>query len=127
MKSSTMLSALKNSRQFSQIASERVTDYLNLFRVEMKIRGTEMGLKVAGYAAAGLFAFLATLFLGFAIIVSFWETDYRILAAWGVVVLFALVAFLGYRFAAKQTEAQSLSTVLRSELQQDINTIKESL
>ncbi|MDB5769867.1 MAG: phage holin family protein, partial [Burkholderia sp.] len=69
-----MLSALHTlhkSKTISMIALDRVGDYLDLLKVEMKIRENELLLRIAAYAVAGVFGLLATVFLGLAIIVSF--------------------------------------------------------
>ncbi|SNS35131.1 Uncharacterized membrane protein YqjE [Noviherbaspirillum humi] len=122
-----MFSALRKSKQVTNLALDRVHDYLDLFRVEMKIRGAEMGIRIAGFAVAGLFGLLATVFLGLAIIITFWESDYRALAAWFVVLLYGGIAAAGVIYALKQSEPVSLTDTLRNELRHDIQTIKESL
>lgn len=127
MKSATMFSALRKSRQVTNMALDRVHDYLDLFRVEMKIRGAEMGIRIAGFAVAGLFGLLATIFLGLAIIITFWESDYRALAAWFVVLLYGGIAAAGAIYALKQSEPVSLTDTMRNELRHDLQTIKESL
>lgn len=127
MKSATMFSAIHKSRQLSLIALERVNDYLDLLRIEMKIREHDIVLRIAGYAIAALFALLATVFLGLAIIVSFWDSPYRALAAWFVVVLYGGIAGFSLRFCMKHLHSESIATMLRSELQRDIDLIKENI
>ena len=51
--------------------------------------------------------------------------DYRILSAWGVVGIYALIAFLVYAAAPKQTVSVSAFDVVRDELQQDIKLMKD--
>jgi uncharacterized membrane protein YqjE len=118
---------LHKSKQISTIALDRVSDYLDLLRVEMKISEHELVLRLAGYAVAALFALLATVFFGLAIIVSFWDSDYRALAAWFVVVLYGAVAGFSLRMCMKHLRPQSIATTLRTELRRDIEVIKESL
>lgn len=127
MRTAHMFSAIRKSKKVSLIALERVSDYLDLLRVEIKIREHEIGLKLLGYTVAVLFGLLATIFLGIAIIVSFWDTAYRPLAAWFVVALYAGIAAMCVRFCMKQFQPQSIATSLRSELRRDIETIKESI
>ena len=81
-----MLEALKKSRQLAAIALDRVSDYMALLRIEMKLQGREIGVQVAGYVAAAIFALFALLFIGIALIISFWDSDFRTLAAWVVVI-----------------------------------------
>lgn len=127
MKTATMFSAITKSRQISNFAMDRVSDYMSLLKVELKIREQDIVFKIAGYAVAALFGLLATIFLGLAIIVSFWDSSYRALAAWFVVLLYAGIAGFGLRFSMKQNESQPISSTLRNELRRDIDTIKESI
>jgi uncharacterized membrane protein YqjE len=125
-----MLSAihtLQKSKQLSLIALERVSDYLDLLRVEVKIREHELVMRMAGYAVATLFGLLAIIFFGLAIIVSFWDSQYRALAAWFVVVLYAGIAGISLYMCMKHFVSQSIASTLRTELRRDIDTIKESL
>ncbi|MEN3292027.1 MAG: hypothetical protein V7642_1280 [Burkholderiales bacterium] len=126
-----MLSALhtlQKSKTLSMIALDRVGDYLDLLKVEMKIRENEFVLRLAGYAVAGLFGLLATVFFGLAIIVSFWDSDYRALAAWFVVVLYGAIAGISLRLCMTHFRPhESISGTLRTELRRDIEVIKESL
>jgi uncharacterized membrane protein YqjE len=122
------LHTLQKSKTLSMIALDRVGDYLDLLKVEMKIRENEFVLRLAGYAVAGVFGLLATVFFGLAIIVSFWDSDYRALAAWFVVVLYAGIAGISLRLCMKHFRPQeSISGTLRTELRRDIEVIKESL
>jgi len=123
----TMLSSLHKSKQISLIALDRMSDYMDLLRVEVKIREQQLGLRLAGYMAAALFGLLATIFFGLAIIVSFWDSDYRALAAWFVVLLYGVIAAASLWLCMKQKQPQSLADTMRGELRRDIDTIKESL
>jgi uncharacterized membrane protein YqjE len=122
-----MLSALHKSKQLYIITLERIGDYLDLLRVEMKIREQQLAIRIAGFTVAVLFTLLATIFFGLAIIVSFWSTDYRVLAAWFVVVLYGAIAGVSYNVCVKHFRSQPLTTTLRSQLQRDIDVIKESI
>lgn len=122
-----MFTALHKSRQLYLISLERAGDYMDLLRVEMKIREHQLGLRIAMFAMAGLFALLATIFLGIAIIVSFWGSEYRTLAAWFVVFLYGAIAGIGLNLSLKHFRSPSLSATLRTEFQHDIDVIKEAL
>jgi uncharacterized membrane protein YqjE len=121
------LHTLHKSKQLAMITLDRVGDYMDLLRVEMKLSEHELILRLAGYAVAGLFSLLATVFLGLAIIVTFWDSDFRALAAWFVVVLYGAIAGISLRLCMKHIRAQSIANTLRTELRRDINVIKESL
>jgi uncharacterized membrane protein YqjE len=128
IKSATnMFSTIQKSKQVSLIALERVSDYFELLRVEMKIREQAFGMRLAGYTVAVLFAMLATIFLGIAIIVSFWDSDYRALAAWFVVALYAGIAVFSVRYCMKLFQPESIAGAMRTQLRRDMQAIKESV
>lgn len=122
-----MFAALHKSKQLYMITLDRLGDYMDLLRVEMKIREQQLAMRIAGFAVAGLFALLATVFLGLAIIVSFWSTDYRVLAAWFVVVLYGTIAGISLNMCLKHFRSPPIMTNLRSQLQRDIDVIKENI
>lgn len=121
------LHTLQKTRQISAMTLERVGDYLDLLRVEVKIRQNDFGVKLVGFAIAGLFALLSTIFLGLAIIVTFWDSDYRTHAAWSVVALYGAVAAVSIGICMKHFQPQSIANTLKQELHQDIATIKGNL
>lgn len=122
-----MFAALHKSKQLYLITLDRIGDYMDLLRVEVKIREQQLAMRIAGFAVAILFALLATIFLGLAIIVSFWGTEYRALAAWFVVLLYGAIAGISFNMVMKHFRSPPLTAMLRSELQRDIDVIKESL
>jgi len=122
-----MFSTLHKSKQLYLITLDRIGDYMDLLRVEVKIREHQLVLRIAGYAMAAVFALLATVFLGVAIIVSFWASEYRTLAAWFVVLLYGAIAGVSLNLSLKRLRSQPITTTLRSELQRDIDLIKEAL
>lgn len=122
-----MFAALHKSKQLYLITLDRLGDYMDLLRVEMKIREHQIAVRIAGFAIAGLFALLATIFLGLAIIVSFWGTEYRALAAWFVVILYGAIAGISLNMVLKHFREPPITTNLRNQLQRDIDVIRESI
>jgi uncharacterized membrane protein YqjE len=122
-----MFAALHKSKQLYIITLDRIGDYLDLLRVELKIREHHLALRIAGFAIAGLFSVLAIVFLGLAIIISFWASPHRELAAWFVVLLYGGIAGAAFALCMKQFSSTPITTTIRNELQRDINVIRESL
>jgi uncharacterized membrane protein YqjE len=118
---------LHKSKQISVIALDRVGDYVELLRLEMKLHGRNLGLRVLCYAVGAFFSVLAVVFAGVAIILTFWESDRLALAGWGVVVLYILVAAICIAVARKQTSEGSAFSTLRNELKRDVDLVKESI
>ena len=122
-----MLEALQKSKQLSLIAMERLGDYLALLRIEMKLQGRELGVQLAGYLLAALSFFFVLLFTGIAIIVNFWDSDYRRIAAWVVVALYLVMAAASIALLRQRTGRVSGMTTLREEIRRDVALIRESL
>lgn len=122
-----MMSALHKSRTLYLITLDRLSDYFDLLRVEMKIREHHIAFRIAGFTVALLFTLLATIFFGLAIIVSFWDSPHRTLAAWVVVLLYGVIAGVSFNLCIKHFRSLPIATTLRTELRQDIDAIKESL
>ncbi|WP_283443940.1 phage holin family protein [Noviherbaspirillum suwonense] len=122
-----MFEKIKKSKQLAKMMGERAGDYLNLVTIEAKMQGAILAKQAVGYAIAALFGLLAVVFLGIAVIVSFWETDYRILAAWLVFLAFGAGAGAGIFVARKHATAAAAFAHVREEFQRDVDLIKESL
>ncbi len=122
-----MFQTIRKSKEISIIAKDRLGDYFELLRIEMKLQGRELAVLAAGTAAGAIFALLTAIFIGFAIIVSFWDTQYRVLAAWFVVVLYAVIAGVSFSIGLKHRPSGAALTTLRNEFRRDVDLVKESI
>jgi uncharacterized membrane protein YqjE len=122
-----MFEALHKSKQISVIALDRLGDYFELLRIELKMQGQEIVLRLMAYVVAALFTVLAALFVGVAVILSFLDTPYRTLAAWVVVALYLAGAGFGIYLARKRILKEPAFAILREELKRDVAMVKESL
>jgi uncharacterized membrane protein YqjE len=118
---------LKKSKQLSRMMIERASDYLSLIGIEAKIQGQILVKQIIGYAIAAIFGLFALLFLGIAVIVTFWESDYRTLVAWLVFLVFVAGAVIGLWLGRRHVSPQAPLTSVRNEFQRDIDLVKESL
>lgn len=121
-----MFEAIRKSRQISIIALDRLGDYIELLRIEMKLQGRELGVMLLSSIVGAVFGLLATVFAGLAIILTWWDSPYRALAAWAVVLIYAGVAAFGFSLARKHKPGSALGT-LRNEIKRDAQLVKESL
>ena len=122
-----MLKALQRSKQLSVIAMDRLGDYLALLQIEMKLQGREFGAQLAGYVLASMSVFFMLLFSGIAIIVTFWDSDYRNTASWLVVGLYAATAGAGISLARQHAGRGTGMMTLRDEIKRDVALVRESL
>lgn len=121
-----MFNTLRKSRKLYAIALHRLADYKELLRIELKLQGRDLGVHVLAYVLTAVFALMAALFVGAALIVSAWDSAYRSEVAWLVVALYAGLAGACLYFA-QHFHAESTLRALRDELQRDMDALKESL
>lgn len=122
-----MLNALRKSKQLSAIVLDRLSDYLALVRIELKMQGRELKLQLLGLFAAVLCAFTTLLFVGIAIIISFWDSEYRAIAAWATVALYMGLAGAGMALTKRHTGKGATLNTLREEIKRDADLVRESL
>ena len=120
-----MFESIKKAKQLGTLALERVDDYLELVKLSAEIQVQNWKKQVVSYLMAALFSALSLIFLGLAVIITCWDTPYRILSAWGVAGIYTLIAFLVYAAAPKPAVSVSAFDVVRDELQQDIKLMKD--
>ncbi|GGC76216.1 phage holin family protein [Undibacterium terreum] len=122
-----MFETIDRAKQIGVLGLERIGDYLELLRIELEMQAQDVGERVLGFAVTGVFALLAFVFLGVAIIVTYWDTGYRITAAWSVFAVYAIAGVVCYLRSRRRTPAESALKLLREELQQDVQLIKDLL
>ncbi|PTR13466.1 putative membrane protein YqjE [Nitrosospira sp. Nsp2] len=120
-----MFETIKKARQVGAIALERVGEYLELLKISAEIQGQNLKRRIIGYAAAALFGVLSFFFLGLAVIITCWDTPYRVMSAWGVAAFFTLLAFVIYMGTPSRADSVSAFDTVRDELQQDIKLMKD--
>ena len=120
-----MFETIKKARQLGVIALERIDDYLELLRISAEIQGQNLKSRIISSVVVALFAVLSLIFLGLAIIITCWDTPYRVIAAWGMVAFYALIAFVAYMSSQNRAGPVSAFDSLRDELQQDIKLMKD--
>jgi uncharacterized membrane protein YqjE len=122
-----MTASLEKAKQLGMFALERLAEYVELLKVSTEIDGQNLIRRVIGAVVAGLFAVLGLIFLGLAVIVTCWDTPYRVMSAWGVAGLYALIAFAIFIRTPRRTDSVSAFDTLRNELRQDVKLMKEVL
>jgi uncharacterized membrane protein YqjE len=120
-----MSASLEKAKQLGVFALERLGEYVELVKVSTEIDGQNLIRRVIGAVVAGFFALLSLTFLGVAVIVTCWDTPYRVMSAWGVAGVYALIAFAIFISAPRRTDSVSALDTLRNELQRDVKLIKE--
>jgi uncharacterized membrane protein YqjE len=127
LEKSAMFETIRKSKEISVIAKDRLGDYFELLRIEMKLQGKELGLMALSGAVGAMFALITVIFIGLAIIVTFWGSEYRTLVAWLVVALYAVIAGAGFAIAMKHKPSNSAFSTLRNEVRRDVELVKENI
>lgn|SRR5687768_7018935 len=120
-----MFETIKKAKQVGAITLERVGDYLELLKISAEIQGQNLKRRVIGYVVVGLFSVLSLIFVGLAVIITCWDTPYRLVSAWGVAAFYALTAFVVYFATPSRADSVSAFDTVREELQQDIKLMKD--
>lgn len=120
-----MFKTIEKARHLGVIALERVGDYLELLKIFLEIQGQHLKKRIIRFVVVALSGGLSLIFLGLAIIITCWDTPYRVPAAWAVMAFYALIAFGAYMSSQNQAGPASALDTLRDEVQQDIKLMED--
>lgn len=120
-----MFEKIKKIKLLGSIARDRMDDYKELVPVLMKVQWHYFSAQMISYALLSILALLGLVFLGVAIIVSFWDTAYRVASAWAVVAVYVLAACGVFLSCQGRTRPASPLDTLRAELDKDAQMVKE--
>jgi uncharacterized membrane protein YqjE len=123
--------AIKETKQKIQnigaFAGERFGVYVDLVRVEVELQVLEAKAQLVALILFALSALFAIFFLFLALVISFWETEYRIAVAWGIVAFYGLVSGFAYWRYLHRPKLEPLFMRLHNELREDLQLAKEML
>jgi uncharacterized membrane protein YqjE len=121
--------AIKEAKQriknLSAFAGERFGVYVDLVRVEVELQVLEAKAQLVALILFALSALFAIFFLFLALVISFWETEYRIAVAWGIVAFYVVISGLAYWRYLRRPKPEPLFMRLHNELREDIALAKE--
>ncbi len=122
-----MIDKLKNMRTIGRYIQQRMMDYLRLLLIDLKIQKQLFINRMVCLAIIFVFLFLSLIFLGIAIILSFINTPYLIIAAWCVFLAHVLVLLISLFIYIRYRSSTPLFCDIEKELKQDIDMMKEFL
>jgi uncharacterized membrane protein YqjE len=99
-----------------------------LAQLEWAVERRRLTQSIAGLLILALGAVLGMVFVGVAVIVTWWDTDYRVTAAWLVFAAYMLLGLLGlimWRLAAMRRDQRF--SALRAELAADYKLAKSRM
>jgi len=118
---------INKAKQLGVLGLKRIGDYLELLRIEVEIQVRNVSERLFSFAVMILFILLALLFLGLAVIITYWDTKHRIMVAWSVFAFCALAAGASYLLGRRRQPIDSALQIMREELQKDIQLLKDLL
>ena len=100
---------------------ERSGDYARLFFLEIEIQKQLFFNRLICIIIFSLSVFLSVIFLGIALIVSFWDTPYRILVAWLVFTMFILIMIICAFIYSHNRINKPMFYEMKAELKNDLS------
>lgn len=98
---------LRRMRHLAEFVVERSGDYLELAGLELSLYRSALVNTLIGCVAL-LFCALGTLaFISVATVVTFWDTEYRLITAWAVAGAWLLVTLIALTVAARSAPKAS--------------------
>lgn len=122
-----MFNSLRRIKQFGKFIRERSGDYARLFFLEIEIQKQLFFNRLICIIIFSLSVFLSVIFLGIALIVSFWDTPYRILVAWLVFAMFILIMIICAFIYSRNRINKPMFYEMKAELKNDLGLMKDML
>ncbi|WP_322104203.1 phage holin family protein [Paraburkholderia sp. J41] len=119
-------SKLDRWRNVSRFLSARLTDYGQLFSIELaetRARVMREMIALVALAVGGLFTLS---FLCIALIATAWNTPYFLHVVWGIAAAWLVMSIAALLVVRSQRPAKSFG-LLKDEVRADIETLKEAL
>lgn len=122
-----MINKLRNLRTLARYIRQRAADYSRLLIIDLEIQKQLFMNRMVSLAIFSVFLFLSLVFLGIAIIFSFVNTPYLVMAAWGVFSAYTLILVISAVAYLKNRSSGPVFSDIRRELKQDIDMMKDLL
>ncbi|MBN3852154.1 phage holin family protein [Paraburkholderia sp. Ac-20340] len=122
----SMQAKLDRWRNVSRFLIARMTDYGELFMIELAETRARIMREMLALVALAVTLLFTLSFFCFALIASAWNTAYFLAVVWGIAAAWLLLSLAALLIFRAQRHAQSFG-VLRDELRADVETVKEAL
>ncbi len=122
-----MFNSLRRIKQIGKFMHERSGDYVRLFFLDLEIQKQLFFNRLVCIIIFSLSVFLSVIFFGVALIVSFWDTSYRILVAWLVFAMFISIMIICAYIYSRNRINRSMFYEIKSELKNDLSLMKDML
>lgn len=120
----SLTAALARYKRIAEFAASRVGDYAELCSVELATYRNALVSMISAYVAMIFCAIFALGFFSLAILVSFWDSDHRVLAAWSIFAGWLVLAVIAFLIARKSAPDAAPQSILSQQIKLDIDTIR---
>lgn len=115
---------LARYKRIAEFITSRLGDYAELASLELVTYRSALVSMVSAYVAMIICALFALGFFSLAVLVSFWTTEHRVLAAWGIFVVWLALAIAAFIAARKFTPDAAPQSLLSEQIKLDIDAIR---
>jgi uncharacterized membrane protein YqjE len=119
-----LTAAFARYKHIAEFAVARLGDYAELCALELVTYRSALVSMISAYVAMIFCAIFAIGFFSLAVLVSFWDTDHRVIAAWSIFAAWLLLALIAFVVARKSTPDAAPQSILSEQIKLDIDTIK---
>lgn len=119
-------SKLDRWRNVSQFLVARLSDYGQLFSIELATTRARVIREIIALVVLAVSGLFTLSFFCFALIASAWNTPYFLAVVWGIAAVWLVASVVALLMCRAQRPGQSFG-VLKDELRADLETVKEAL
>ncbi|SOE47507.1 hypothetical protein ANDA3_0885 [plant metagenome] len=119
-----MLSQIARARVVAAFATGRISDYAELLKLELVEYRRSVVLGMVGWIALVVCGLACAGFISVAVIVSYWDSAYRVQAAWGIAALWGVLALASWGLARAANRDRPVFSTLSEELNLDLAAIR---
>ncbi len=122
-----MLGRIVRVKHAATFVGNRIEDYVQLARLDAAVLRQELVRAAVGLALLACAGLLFLCFFSVAVIVTAWQTEERVLVAWLVCLMWALLGGAGLVLARRALQQPTPFQDLGTEISRDLAVLKEML
>jgi uncharacterized membrane protein YqjE len=120
----SLAATLARYKRITEFAVSRLGDYAELCSLELVTYRSALVSMVSAYVAMIFCAIFALGFFSLAVLVSFWDSSHRVVAAWSIFAAWLLLAIAAFVVARKSTPDAAPQSILSQQIKLDLDAIK---
>ncbi len=118
------LETLSYYRKVAQFAGVRLGNYVELALLEVALYKAAVVRSVVAFVVMAVCGIFALAFLSVAALVTFWDTEYRIQAAWWIFGVWCALSLVAFFVAKSATPNEAPTSTLSDQIKKDLAAIR---